>query len=94
VTARAMARRTMRAYLAMPNYTNNLLDLGYTEADFADDGSDRLVDDLIAWGSPAEIAARVQEHLGAGADHVCIQPLAKTLDQAIADLGTLAPVLL
>lgn len=94
VTARAMARTNMRSYLALPNYANNLLDLGYTEADLAEGGSDRLVDDLIAWGSPSDIAARVREHLDAGADHVCIQPLAKTLDRAIADLGVLAPVLL
>jgi probable F420-dependent oxidoreductase len=94
VSARAMARTNMRPYLALPNYVNNLLSLGYSEADFADGGSDRLVDDLIGWGSPEAIRARIREHLDAGADHVCIQPLTETLDQAIADLDVLAPVVL
>ena len=94
VSARAMARTSMTPYLALLYYANNLLSLGYTEADLADGGSDRLVDDLIAWGSPAAISARIREHLDAGADHVCIQPLATTLEQAIADLDVLAPVVL
>ncbi len=94
VTARAMARRHMRHYLALPNYANNLLSLGYDAGDLADGGSDRLVDDLIGWGSPEAIHDRIQEHRAAGADHVCIQPLAATLEQAIADLAVLAPVVL
>ena len=30
---------------------------------------------LVVWGDEATIAARVQEHRDAGADHVCIQVL-------------------
>ena len=52
------------------------LRLGYTEADLADGGSDRLVDALVAWGSPERIAARLREHLDAGADHVAVQVVA------------------
>jgi len=74
--ARATARRAMGMYLALPNYRNNLLWLGYEEADFADGGSDRLVDAIVAWGDEQALARRVQEHHDAGADHVCIQPLA------------------
>jgi probable F420-dependent oxidoreductase len=70
--ARALARTHLDHYLEMPNYTNNLLRFGYTDADFADGGSDRLVDALVAWGSPEVIAARVRDHQAAGADHVCI----------------------
>jgi len=64
--------------LHLPNYTNNLLRLGYTEQDFANGGSDRLVDDIVAWGDPARIMQRVREHHAAGADHVCIQVLTRT----------------
>jgi probable F420-dependent oxidoreductase len=71
--ARLIARQFMSRYLALPNYTNNLRRLGWTEGDLADGGSDKLVDAIVAWGSLEQIAARVQQHLDAGADHVCVQ---------------------
>jgi probable F420-dependent oxidoreductase len=74
-TARTTARGAMAMYLGLPNYTNNLLRLGWTEEDIADGGSDRLVDAIVAWGDEAAIAARVQAHRDAGADHVCVQVL-------------------
>jgi alkanesulfonate monooxygenase SsuD/methylene tetrahydromethanopterin reductase-like flavin-dependent oxidoreductase (luciferase family) len=77
--ARAAAREYMKTYVPrLPNYQNNLLELGYTEADFANGCSDRLVDDIVAWGDAATIKARLQEHYDAGADHVCILPLSTT----------------
>lgn len=75
--ARAAARQYMRTYVPrLPNYRNNLVELGYTDADFADGCSDRLVDDIVAWGDVDTIKARIQAHHDAGADHVCILPLA------------------
>lgn len=74
-TARAIARRHMATYLGLPNYTNNLKRLGWTDADIADGGSDALVDAIVVWGSLDTIAARVKNHLDAGADHVCVQVL-------------------
>jgi probable F420-dependent oxidoreductase len=73
--ARTVAREHLAGYLALPNYVNNWLRSGYTEADVADGGSDRLVDDLIAWGDAAAIGERVRAHYDAGADHVCVQVL-------------------
>jgi probable F420-dependent oxidoreductase len=72
--ARAIARANMKIYCGLPNYQNNLKWLGYTDADFVDGGSDRLVDAIVAWGDEKVIADRIQAHLDAGADHVCIQP--------------------
>jgi probable F420-dependent oxidoreductase len=77
-TARATARKTLSRYLALPNYTNNLKRLGFSEADLADGGSNHLVDAIISWGDIAAIAGRVKEHLDAGADHVCVQVLTDT----------------
>jgi len=75
-TARAAARQYMRTYVpALPNYTENLRDLGYGDADFADGCSDRLVDDIVAWGSEEKIVARFRAQLDAGASHVCFLPL-------------------
>ena len=73
--ARATARLHLATYVGLPNYTNNWKRQGFTEDDLADGGSDRLVDALVVRGDEATIAARVQEHRDAGADHVCIQVL-------------------
>ncbi len=74
-TARATARQHMEAYLKAPNYTNNLARLGYGPDEVADGGSDRVVDAIVAWGTMDDALGRVQAHLDAGADHVCIQVL-------------------
>lgn len=92
--ARAAARRVARFYLDLPNYANNLRDFGYEDEDFADGGSDRLIDAIFAWGSQDAIRQRVDEHLAAGADHVAVQPIAPSLGEAVAVLERLAPALL
>ncbi len=73
--ARDIARRAVAVYLGLPNYRNNLLRLGFRESDFDSGGSDRLIDALVAWGDEQALMKRVQAHLDAGADHVCIQPV-------------------
>jgi probable F420-dependent oxidoreductase len=92
--ARARARSYTEGYLRLPNYTNNLRDLGYGDEDLAGAGSDRLVDAIVPWGDEAAIAARVREHVAAGADHVCVQPVGTDLAGAVSDLERLAPALL
>jgi probable F420-dependent oxidoreductase len=91
--ARERARRFAMAYLRLPNYTNNLRELGYTDEDFADGGSDRLIDAVIGWGDEEAVAARVREHREAGADHVCVQPVGTDLDGTVDELERLAPAL-
>jgi probable F420-dependent oxidoreductase len=73
--ARQLARTFTAGYLALPNYANNLRSLGYSEDDLRDGGSDRLVDAVVAWGDDGALARRVDDHLQAGADHVCLQVL-------------------
>jgi probable F420-dependent oxidoreductase len=73
--AHAISRETLSYYLPFSNYTNNLRRIGFGDEDFADGGSNRLIDALVAWGSPDDIAARVREHRDAGANHVCVQVL-------------------
>jgi probable F420-dependent oxidoreductase len=72
--ARDIARAHMAVYLGLPNYANNLLRLGFSEADVAD-ASDKLVDAIVAWGTVDDAVARVKAHRAAGADHVCVQVL-------------------
>ena len=71
--ARRVARASLAIYLGLPNYTNNWKRLGFTDADLADGGSDRFVDAVVAWGDDDAIKSRVEQHLAAGAGHVCIQ---------------------
>ena len=95
----AEARRIGRAHLAiyrdLPNYMNNLRRFGITDADLEGDGSDRLVDMLVAWGDVDAIRARVQEHFDAGADHVAVQVLKPHRTEVpLDDWRELAPALL
>jgi probable F420-dependent oxidoreductase len=72
--ARNIGTDWLRAYLALPNYANNLLRSGFSADDLAQ-VSDRLFDAIIAWGDEEAIMRRVAEHHAAGADHVCVQVL-------------------
>ncbi len=93
--ARATARKHMKRYLALDNYANNLRRIGWSDADLANDGSDALVDAIVAWGDAGAIRARVEEHLANGADHVCIQALRADLAaHPLAEWRELAPALL
>lgn len=71
--ASAAAREYASFYLRLQNYTNNLRRFGYDDHDFADGGSARLLDEIVPQGPAQRIAERVQAHLEAGADHVCLQ---------------------
>ncbi|MEU7786828.1 TIGR03620 family F420-dependent LLM class oxidoreductase [Amycolatopsis sp. NPDC049159] len=70
-----------------PHHRTNLRRLGFTDDDLADGGSDRLVDAIVVTGEQ-RIADRIRAHLDAGADHVCVQVLARTKDsyRRLADL--------
>jgi probable F420-dependent oxidoreductase len=92
--ARRVARAFMGRYLKLANYANNLRRLGWTDDDIANDGSDALVDAIVAWGDESAIAARVRAHLDGGADHVCIQALRTDAMPLTEQLRALAPALL
>ena len=93
--ARDVARSHTRIYTGLPNYTNNLVRLGFDDDDFADAGSDRLVDAIVAWGTIDDIVARVRAHRDAGADHVCVQVVTDDLaTPPIASWQRLADALL
>jgi len=93
--ARATARKHMKRYLGLDNYSNNLRRIGWSDADLAGEGSDALVDAIVVWGDAAAIRARVEKHLANGADHVCIQALRVDLAaHPLAEWRALAPDLL
>ncbi|GAA4991778.1 TIGR03620 family F420-dependent LLM class oxidoreductase [Actinopolymorpha pittospori] len=91
--ARTTAREHTAFYLTLPNYVNNLRWLGFSDEDFENGGSDRLVDAIVAWGDVDAIRARVRAHLDAGADHVVLQPIESGRGLGLVQLRELAPAL-
>ncbi|RKN37979.1 LLM class F420-dependent oxidoreductase [Streptomyces hoynatensis] len=81
--ARATARSYLSYYLELENYTRNFLRLGFTEDDFADGGSDRLLSEVFALGDVPTVRAKVDEFLTAGADHVALQVVTEDTRNAI-----------
>ena len=92
--ARALGRRELARYMALPNYVNNWLRLGFTEAELADGGSDRFIDALVLSGDAEAVKRGLRAHFEAGATHVCLQPVTEDGDtrhrdamlEALADL--------
>lgn len=87
--ARRIGRGTVEFYLDLSNYVNNLKRLGFTDEDVAKPGSDKLIDAVVAHGSVEDVAARLEAHHDAGADHVAIQVLGGR-DELIPTLEELA----
>jgi probable F420-dependent oxidoreductase len=92
--ARELARGYARTYLGLPNYTQNLRTFGFGDNDIDDGGSNRLIDAVIPWGNAATLAAAIQAHHDAGADHVCVQVVAGHHGFPIDEYRALAAVLL
>lgn len=91
--AREIGRKAVDFYLGLSNYLNNWKRLGFTDEDLTRPGSDKLIDAVVAHGSAGQIAAGLDQHLQAGADHVAIQvlggwdPLIPTLSELAEPLG-------
>ena len=88
-TARALARTAAKTYQALPNYRNNWLRMGLSPDDIDGEGSDAFIDATFAWGDAEAIRRRIDEHLAAGASHVCIQPINRQGDFGAPDWETL-----
>jgi probable F420-dependent oxidoreductase len=92
--ARELAGSHVAKYLALDNYRRNLERLGWSAADLDGGGSDQLFDALVAWGDEEAVAARVAQHLDAGADHVALHVLTEAPTRLpMAELAALRDVL-
>ena len=73
--ARAAAAKNMARYLAMPNYRDNWLRIGFSESELEGGGNERFLDSMVLWGSEDTIRGGLQAHIDAGATQLVIQPL-------------------
>ena len=71
--ARAVARQVGAVNISLHNYQKTWRNYGFKDADFADGGSDRLIDATVGWGTLADIEKFLQSHLDAGATQVAVQ---------------------
>jgi probable F420-dependent oxidoreductase len=91
--ARAIGDVHTRQYLGIANYRNNLVRLGWEQAELEPPGSDRLFDAVVAWGGVADVRKRIDRLFDAGADQVVLNLV--TRDRSIpylAELRALAPL--
>lgn len=84
------AHQHLHMYSQLPNYQNSWLRQGFDESDLVVGGSDKLAESMVAMGDTETVAAHVQRHLDAGADHVLVQVLD---DDPLPALRELAPTL-
>src|SRR5437870_22073 len=68
--AREIARAYLRPYLRLSNYVNSWRRAGFDDGDFADNGSNRLVGTLVAWGDEDALVGRIREHWQGRGSHL------------------------
>ena len=89
--ARAIARDALNFYIGLPAYHRTWKQAGFAESDFADGGSDRLVDAIFAWGDIERIKGRIQAHIDAGASEICLYPVNPDEQLEEGQVGGLVP---
>lgn len=89
--SRDTARVPLRFLSGVGGYAANFARMGFT-ADDISGLSNRLVDDLVAWGDADAIVARVHSHLAAGADHVVVSELGDRPGEVAGQLAGLLPL--
>jgi probable F420-dependent oxidoreductase len=86
---RSVAQEKLAYYLELPHQIAKLRRLGFDDRDIEPPGSDRLIDELVSWGSPSEIASSLRAHFDAGADQVAISLLGPALGKDYRALRSL-----
>jgi probable F420-dependent oxidoreductase len=90
--ARSAARAYLAPYLRPINYQVSWEAQGFTADDWAQPGSDGLVDAMVAWGTADALRARIAELHAAGADHVAVIAVsAEGTTEGVAVIEALAP---
>lgn len=92
--ARDAAHTFLSAVLGLNGspYAAGLRRLGYSESALAEVADD-VLEDVVAFGTPDDVAARVRAHLEAGADHVRLDVVVPDFASGIDRLERLAPAM-
>ncbi len=88
--ARERARKALAYYMTLDYYHREWRKLGFVETDFADGGSDRLIDTLVAWGDKAALEERLDAYREAGANRVIVMPF-DPISATVGAVEVLAP---
>ncbi|WP_275291894.1 LLM class flavin-dependent oxidoreductase [Amycolatopsis sp. La24] len=88
--ARDVARERLAYYLKLPHQIAKLTRLGFTGADLAPPGSDRLIDALVACGTPEQIRESARAQYDAGATQVALTLVGPLDDAKLAAYRALA----
>lgn len=73
--ARDAARKALGFYIQLPAYHRAWKSAGFSTADYANGGSDRLVDVIAPWGNAKRLKAVLAAYADAGASHVSLYPI-------------------
>ena len=73
--ARQTCRRALAYYIGLDYYHRAWRNFGFEDADFENGGSNRLIDELVAWGDIDAIKQRIGAQFTLGASRVVIIPL-------------------
>ncbi len=90
-TARRKARKALRYYVTLDYYHREWRKLGFGDEDFAEGGSDRLIDALVGWGDQSALRQRLNAYREAGADRVIVMPFDAGRGEDGDALSLLAP---
>jgi len=91
--ARTIGDRHLAYYLRSENYRKNLARLGWSDSDLEPPGSAKLFEEIVAWGSPAQIYDRVAERFEAGADQIVFNLISSDSSvPPLTELEKLAPI--
>jgi len=90
-TARRKARKALSYYLTLDYYHREWQKLGFDAADFANGGSDRLIDTLVAWGDERALRNRLEAFEAAGADRLIVMPFDASRSDGGGSLALLSP---
>lgn len=91
VLARKKARKALSYYVTLDYYHREWTKLGFSAADFANGGSDRLIDMLVGWGDEDVLRARLAAYREAGASRIVIMPWDTARTDGADTLSVLAP---
>ena len=80
--ARAAARKAISIYLPLENYHRAWRERGFVDSDFAGEGTDDFIDELVVRGDDQQIMAKFEQQFSSGADHLIIIPVKLDLKNA------------